>query len=69
MLTGDAFSSGTWSKSLLGLAYVLLVDTNPFPDLVVIFLCTSNIPRYFLEFARVWMNAAEPLTTELISND
>ena len=29
----------------LGLAYVLLVDTNPFSG-----LCSSNIPRYFLEF-------------------
>ena len=36
-----------------GLSYVLLVETNSFPELVVIFcgLCYSNIPRYFLDFA------------------
>ena len=34
----------------MGFAYVLLVETNPFPELVVIFtgLFTSNIPWYFL---------------------
>ena len=36
----------------LGLAYVLLVETNPFSELVMIFgLCSSNNPRYFLDFA------------------
>ena len=36
----------------LGLAYVLLVETNPFPNLRYFFgLCSSNIPRYFLDFA------------------
>ena len=47
MLTGDAYSSGNLVPSHLG--YVLLVETNPFPELVVILsgLCTSNIPRYF----------------------
>ena len=36
MLTGDACSSGHLVPSHLGLAYVLLVETNPFPELVVI---------------------------------
>ena len=41
------------SENNLGLAYVLLVETNPFSELVVIFSepLTSNIPRYFLDFA------------------
>ena len=47
----DAFSSGHLVPSNLGLAYVLLVETNPFPEHVVIFSCNSNIPRYFLNFA------------------
>ena len=34
MLTGDAYSSGHLVPSHLGLAYVLLVETNPFPELV-----------------------------------
>ena len=53
MLTGDDYSSGHLVPSHLELAYVLLVETNPFPKLVVIFsgLFTSNIPRYFLDFA------------------
>ena len=36
-----------------GLAYVLLVETNPFSELVVIFpdYALSNIPQYFLDFA------------------
>ena len=37
MLTGGAYSSGHLDLSLLGLAYVLLVETNLFPELVVIF--------------------------------
>ena len=41
----------TWPSNL-GLAYVLLVEINPSPELVVFFgLFTSNIPRYFLDFA------------------
>ena len=32
----------------LGLAYVLLVETNPFPNLSLFY---RNIPRYFLDFA------------------
>ena len=38
--------------SHLGLAYVLLVETNPFPELVVIVsgLFTSNIPRFGLVY-------------------
>ena len=53
MLTGDAYSSGHLIPSHLGLAYVLFVETNPFPELVVIFsgLFTSKISRYFLDFA------------------
>ena len=53
MQTGDAYSSGHLVPFHLGLAYVLLVENNPFPELVVIFfgLCISNIPRYFLDFA------------------
>ena len=37
----------------MGLAYVLLVQTNPFQNLSLFFsgLCSSNIPRYFLDFA------------------
>ena len=37
MLTGDAYSSGHLVPSHSGLAYVLLVETNPFLELVVIF--------------------------------
>ena len=42
----------------LGLAFVLLVDTNPFSKLVVILsgLCYLNIPRYFLDFASYYVN-------------
>ena len=36
ILTGDAYSSGHLGSSHLVLAYVLLVETNPFLDLVVI---------------------------------
>ena len=38
MPTGDAYSSGHLVPSHLGLAYVLLVETNPFSERVVIFL-------------------------------
>ena len=38
MLTGDAYSSGHLVPVHLGLAYVLLVEINPFPELVVFFL-------------------------------
>ena len=35
----------------LGLAYILLVETNPFPNLSLFTrLCSSNSPRYFLDF-------------------
>ena len=35
----------------LGLPYVLLVETNPFPNLSLFSgLCSSNIPRYLLDF-------------------
>ena len=37
MPTGDSYCSGHLIPSYLGLAYVLLVETNPFPELVVIF--------------------------------
>ena len=37
MLTGDAYSSGHLVPSHLGLAYALLVETNPFLEFVVIF--------------------------------
>ena len=37
MPTGDANSSGHLVPSNLGLAYVLHIETNPFPELVVIF--------------------------------
>ena len=45
----DTLSRPIWDLN----NYVLLVKTNPFPELVVIFpgLFTSNIPRYFLDFA------------------
>ena len=53
MLTNDAYSFGQLVLYSLGLAYVLLVETNPFPELVLIFsrLFTSNMPWYFLDFA------------------
>ena len=51
MPAGDANSSGHLVPSLLGLACVLLVETNPFPNLYSSRLCSSNIPRYFLDFA------------------
>ena len=53
MPTGDAYSSGHLVPSLLGLAYVLLVETNPFFRTFRYFsgLCSSNIPRCFLDFA------------------
>ena len=53
MLTGDTYFSGHLVSSHFGLAYVLLVETNPFPEFVVIFsgLFISNIPRYFLDIA------------------
>ena len=37
MPTGDAYSFGHLVPSHLGLAYVLLVETNPFPEPVIIF--------------------------------
>ena len=37
ILTGDAYSSGHLVPFHLGLAYVLIVETNLFPELVVIF--------------------------------
>ena len=43
MLTGDAYFLGHLTNSHLGLTYVLIVETNPFPDFVLVL----NIPRYF----------------------
>ena len=37
MPTGDAYSFGHLVPSLWGLAYVLLVETNPFPNLSLFF--------------------------------
>ena len=37
MPTGNGYSSGHLVSSNLGLAYVLHVENNPFPELVVIF--------------------------------
>ena len=53
----DVYSSGHLVPSHLGLAYVLLVETNPFPKLVVIFsgLFTPNIPGYFLDFLSMYL--------------
>ena len=53
MPTGDTYSSGHPASSHEGLAYVLLVKTTPFSRTCRSFpgLCSSNIPRYFLEFA------------------
>ena len=45
---GDAFSSGYLVPSHLGLAYVLFVEANHFPELVVIF---PDYTRYFVDFA------------------
>ena len=49
--TGVACRQGTLTH--LDFAFVLLVETNPIPELVVFFsgICTSNITRYFLYFA------------------
>ena len=56
--TGVACQQGTLTPSWhlipshSGLAYALLVETNPFPECVVIFPdCTSNTHWYFLVFA------------------
>ena len=38
MPTGDAYSSGHLFPPNFGLVYVLVVETNPFPEVVVIFL-------------------------------
>ena len=52
MQAGDADSSGHLVSSHVGLAYTLLVETNPFPNVVIFFgRSYSNIPRYFLDFA------------------
>ena len=52
MPTRDAYSSGRLIPSFLGLAYVLLVETNPFFRTCYFSgLCSSKIPRYFLDFA------------------
>ena len=53
--TYDRGCSGHLVPSHLGLAYVPLVETNPFSGTCRYFsgLCTSNIPRYFLDFS--WM--------------
>ena len=53
MGTGDAYSSGHMVPPHLGLAYALLVETNPFPGTCRHFSgqCYSNIPLYFLNFA------------------
>ena len=50
--TGDDYPITTLGPVPLGLAYVLLVETNPFYEHVVIFfrLCSSNIPGYYLDF-------------------
>ena len=37
MPTGDAYSSGPLIPSYLGLAYALIVETDPYPELAVIF--------------------------------
>ena len=57
MPTGDAYSSGHLVPSHLGLTYVPLVDTNSFPELVIIFsdyairtsLCTFSVLLLFLK--------------------
>ena len=49
MPTGDAYPSGHLAQSHVGFAYVEFVEINPFTDVPE--LCTSNIPRYFLDFA------------------
>ena len=52
---GTITPPATWSCSIWNLHInALLVETNPFLELVVIFpgLFTSNIPRYFLDFAQ-----------------
>ena len=41
MPTGDAYSSEHLVPSHFGLAYVLLVKNNPYPELVVIYRTTS----------------------------
>ena len=61
MPTGDAYSSGHLFRSHLGLAYVLLVETNSFPNLSLFpGLCSSNLPRYFLDFASNYLVLSFP---------
>ena len=59
MLTGDIYSAGHLIPPHMGLACVLLIEINPFLDLKIYSeLFTSNIPRYFLEFASNNWNAS-----------
>ena len=52
-----------------GLAYVLLVETNPFPNLSVFYrLCSSNIPRYFLDFAYRYIDDVLSINTPEFEN-
>ena len=61
MPAGEAYSSGHLVPSHFGFVYVLLVETNAFPELVVIFsgLLTSNILRYFLDYNRLFSDSLE----------
>ena len=65
--TGVACRQGTLTPpDTLGLAYVLLVEANPFSELVGFFfeLYSSNIPLYFLDFA--WICCTLPSTRRVL---
>ena len=68
MLTGESYSSEHLVPSNLELAYVLLVETNPFPELVTFSgLFTSNILRYFLDLA--FKNMFKLITRPVVYGD
>ena len=68
MPTGDVYSSGHLVPSDLGLAYVLLVDTNPFPEIFPLFFRTmqfehtSVLFRFRLPFPNVKYKRTDALS-------
>ena len=58
MLSGDAYSSGHLVPSHIGLAYVLLVETNPFPELV--FFLDYSLRTFLGTFSILLINAVPP---------
>ena len=55
MLIWDAHSSGHLVPSNLGLAYVLRVETNPFPELVMIFFQIRKRKSELLNSTRTFL--------------